>query len=55
MAFSLKYAVDLTDSPVLGLGSEVSWREKGEDDQKGFAVERKIRDIAGRALWHNSS
>lgn len=45
----------LTDSPVLGLGSEASWREKGENGQKGFAVERKIKDIAGRAFWHNSS
>lgn len=29
----------ISDSPVLGLGSEAPGREKGENDQKGLAVE----------------
>lgn len=55
VAFPFKYVVDLTDSPELSLGSEASWREKRESGQKGFAVERRIKDIAGRAFWHHSS
>lgn len=55
VAFPFKYAVDLTDSPELSLGSEASWREKGESGQKGFAVESRIKDIARRAFWHHSS
>lgn len=55
VAFPFKYAVDFTDSPGLGFGFEASWREKGEKGQKGFAVERRTKDIAGRAFWHNSS
>jgi len=46
--------VGFADSPVLGSGSE-ALEKRRENGQKGFATEGRIKDVARRGFWSDSS